>query len=121
MNSHKKILIIEDNKDISSALNDVLCDVGHEIEIASNGKDGLDHLINRNLPDLILLDFSLPIMNGLEFRKRQLEIPYLAKIPVVLMSADAYVKQRSHSAQITHFIKKPFELQELLDLIDDFK
>lgn len=119
MDDHKKILIIEDNEDISIALKEVLSDIGHHVDVATNGKDGLDHLINRGLPDLIILDFSMPIMNGSEFRKHQLEIPYLAHIPVIVMSADAYVKQRAHHAHVEHFMKKPFELSELLEKIDE--
>lgn len=119
MDDHKKILIIEDNEDIALALKEVLSDIGHLIELATNGKEGLDHLINRGLPDLILLDLSMPVMNGLEFRKHQLEIPYLAHIPVIIISADSYVKQRSHHAHVEHFMKKPFELEDLLNKIEE--
>lgn len=114
----KKILIIEDNTDISTALNEVLSDSGFQIEVAANGKEGLDHLINRELPDLILLDLFLPVMTGSEFRFRQLQIPYLAKIPVIAMSADACVKSRCKQLGIESYLKKPFELMELLELVD---
>lgn len=113
----KKILIIEDNHDIANALNEVLSDSGYEIDVATNGKEGLDHLINRELPDLILLDLFLPVMNGHEFRLRQMKIPYLSKIPVIIMSADACVKNRCRQLRIEHFLKKPFELSELLEVV----
>lgn len=119
MDDHKKILIIEDNEDIAVVLKEVLNDIGHHVELANNGKDGLDHLINRGLPDLIILDFSMPIMSGVEFRKRQLEIPYLATIPVIVISADACVKQRAHLAHVEHYMRKPFELNELLLKIEE--
>lgn len=118
MNSHKKILIIEDDSAISLALQQVLSDIGHEVDLAINGKDGLDHLINRIPPDLIILDLSLPVMNGIEFRKHQLEIPYLASIPVLMISADACVKTRSRLANIQHYLRKPFELNELLEVME---
>ena len=114
----KKILIIEDNPDISKALYEVLSDSGFQIETASNGKEGLDHIINRDPPDLILLDLFLPVMNGQEFRLRQMKIPYLCKIPVIVMSADACVRSRCRQMNVEHFLKKPFELSDLLDLVN---
>lgn len=119
MNSHKKILIIEDNVEISRALQEVLSDIGHDVDTAKNGKEGLDHLINRQLPDIILLDLFLPIMNGIEFRKRQLAIPYLASIPVLVMSADACIEGRSKIAHVANFLKKPFELSDLIKKLDE--
>lgn len=114
----KKILIIEDNEDIALALNQVLSDSGYQIETATNGKEGLDHLINRELPDLILLDLFLPVMNGFEFRLRQMKIPYLQNIPIIVMSADAYVGNRCKQMHLTSFLKKPFELGDLLELVE---
>lgn len=114
----KKILIIEDNEDIALALNQVLSDSGYEIETATNGKEGLDHLINRELPDLILLDLFLPVMNGFEFRMRQMKIPYLQNIPVIVMSADACIRNRCKQMHIDNFLKKPFELGDLLEIVE---
>lgn len=112
-----KILIIEDNNEISKVLGDVLTDVGHEVDFAHTGKEGMDHLINHSPPDLIILDLFLPVINGAEFRSRQLQIPHLAHIPVIAMSADSCIKQRCHHLKIKSFLKKPFELKELMTLI----
>jgi len=114
----KKILIIEDNEDIAAALNQVLSDSGYQIETATNGKEGLDHLINRELPDLILLDLFLPVMNGFEFRMRQMKIPYLSNIPIIVMSADACVGNRCKQMHLVNFLKKPFELGDLIELVE---
>lgn len=114
----KKILIIEDNADIAKALNEVLSDSGFEIDVAYNGKEGLDHLINKEPPDLILLDLFLPVMNGFEFRLRQMNIPYLSQIPVIVMSADACVKNRCKLLHCDQFLKKPFELVDLLAVVN---
>lgn len=118
MKTHKKILIVEDNPDIGIALSEVLSDCGHTVEIALNGKDGLDHLFNHEKPDLIILDIFMPILGGVEFRKMLQAIPALAFIPIIGISADAMVKQRCHSMGIQHFLKKPFELPELLEILD---
>lgn len=118
MNAHKKILIIEDNPDISKALSEVLSDCGHTTQMALNGKDGLDHLITHERPDLIILDMFMPVIGGVEFRKRISEIPAFAFIPIIGMSADACGQKRCLSCGIEYFLHKPFELQELLEIVD---
>lgn len=119
--SIKKILIIEDDIDISLALGEVITGMGLEIDIAHNGKEGMDHLINNPvLPDLIILDLFLPVMNGAEFRQRQLQIPYLATIPVVAMSADCCVKQRCSPLHVSKFLKKPFNIDDVSQIINSF-
>lgn len=118
MNDIQTILIVEDNPDICQALCEVLSDMGFNTEKAFNGKEALDRLINHPLPQLILLDLFLPVISGTEFRKRQLEIPYLAKIPVILMSADCYVKRRCIPLRVNHWLKKPFELSDLVEAIE---
>lgn len=118
MNAHKKILIIEDNPDISKALSEVLSDCGHQIDIAENGKEGLDRLNNHDPPDLIILDMFMPVIGGIEFKKRVREIPALAFIPIIGMSADAFGKKRCLSCGIDYFLQKPFELEELMTILD---
>ncbi len=119
MNAHKKILIIEDNPDISLALSEVLSDCGHQIDIACNGKEGLDRLNNnKELPDLIILDMFMPVIGGVEFRKRVLEIPAFAFIPIIGMSADIFGRKRCLSCGIEFYLQKPFELPELMSILD---
>lgn len=119
MSEIKKILIIEDDVEISRALGEAITSMGHEIAFASNGKEGMDRLVNSSsLPDLILLDLFLPIMTGSEFRLRQLQIPYLAVIPTVAMSADCCVKQRCTPLHLKKYLKKPFDLNDIAQIID---
>lgn len=115
----RKILIIEDNPDITQALVQVLSDCGHDVETAVNGKDGLDHLINHPRPDLILLDLHLPVISGVDFLKRLAGIPALAFIPVIAMSADIAAHRLCEQNGIPHFLRKPFELEELFGLLED--
>lgn len=119
MSATKKVLIIEDDCAISQAIGEAISSMGHEIEYAYNGKEGMDCLINSNaLPDLIILDLFLPIMTGTEFRLRQLQIPYLAIIPVVAMSADCCIKQRCNPLNLSRYLKKPFNLNDLAQIMD---
>ncbi|HXH75971.1 MAG TPA: response regulator [Bacteriovoracaceae bacterium] len=121
MNADKTILIIEDSDKISGALGEILTLEGYHVEFATNGKEGMDHLITHSLPNLILLDFLMPVMTGMEFRSRQIQIPHFACIPVIVLSADSCVKQMCAPLHLRHFLKKPFEVTELLELIEWIK
>lgn len=121
MSAQKKILIIEDNPDISKALSEVLSDCGHTIDLAYNGKEGLDHLYHDELPDVIILDMFMPVIGGIEFRNRLKTIPALSFIPIIGMSADAFGERRFHSCGIDYFLHKPFELNDLLTILDEIK
>jgi CheY-like chemotaxis protein len=97
----------------------VLSDCGHEVSHAINGKTGIDLLNNHPLPDVIILDMYLPVIGGREFKKRLEEVPAFAFIPVIGMSADIYGKKRCLSCGIDYFLQKPFELKELLEILDE--
>ena len=86
----KKILTVDDDEDIRSSICDSLELEGFETVWAKNGRVALEYMratADKDLPDLILLDFMMPIMNGQEFCKEKAEIPRLAHIPVVMMTA----------------------------------
>lgn len=69
----KKILIIEDELPLREAFAFLLQSEGYEVEVAENGKVGLEKLAAFN-PDIILLDLLMPVMNGLEFLKAQSKV-----------------------------------------------
>ena len=119
MSTIKKILIIDDDQAVSAAIAETISHLGHEVVLAKNGKEGMDCLINNpSLPDLIILDLFLPVMNGAEFRARQLQIPYLVHIPVLAMSADCCIKQRCGPLHLKNFLKKPFLVDDLINMIE---
>lgn len=115
----KKILIVEDEQDIRESLREVLEDEGFEVKTAVNGKDALAKLeSNECVPDLILLDLLMPVMNGLEFRKEQMTRKTHSGIPVVIMSADTATEQKASRAN-AKFLKKPLELDRLFAAIKE--
>src|SRR5690242_12282079 len=81
------VLVVDDDREIRSALAEVLEDSEYEVLQAANGLEALEHLGRCELPPfLILLDVMMPKMNGWEFRREQLTRPALAAIPVVVIS-----------------------------------
>ena len=108
-----KILIIEDEIGISNFLKQGLEEEGYEIYLAGDGKMGLD-LANSAKPDLILLDWMLPKMFGLEVCKaiRQTD----SKTPILFLTAKDTIQETIEGlkAGANDYIKKPFSFEELL-------
>ncbi len=114
----RHILVVEDDVDIRDALVGILRDEGYEVFGAANGQEALDYLNGRERqPALILLDLMMPVMNGWQFRAAQQQRAEIAEVPVVVISADGGVPQKAASLQAVGYLKKPVELDTLLDLV----
>ena len=115
------ILVVEDNPDGRLILEDLLLLEGFEVLSAQNGREALDLLRGGALPSLILLDLSMPEMSGWEFRKRQMQDPALAEIPVIVMSAVATRSEAERSGlEAAAFLDKPIPPPLLMELIRRF-
>lgn len=114
----RKILIIEDDHDIRETYRQLLELEGYEVVTASNGKEGLELLKRMGRPSLILLDLMMPVMNGWEFLAAQKGDQALANIPVVVVTAAG--KDKEKSVEAAGYIKKPVELQSLLDTVKQY-
>lgn len=110
------ILIVDDDNDIRETFAEALRMVGYVVHTAPDGKAALEMLAVLAPPCLILLDLMMPIMNGEEFRKRQLVNPELAKIPVVVITADRDAQQKAMSIGVTEGLSKPIDLESLSDV-----
>ena len=82
-----KILIVEDDRHELRALSEFLERKGYSVIEAQNGREALDDLRNGAAVSLVLLDLSMPVMDGWEFLKRQNNDPAIADIPVVALTA----------------------------------
>jgi two-component system, cell cycle response regulator DivK len=114
-----KILLVEDNEMNRDMLSRRLTRNGFEIVMAVNGQEGLDLASSEN-PDLILLDMSLPVMDGWEAARRLKADAATAKIPVIALTAHAMVqdKEKALAAGCDDFDTKPVELPRLLEKIN---
>jgi CheY-like chemotaxis protein len=114
-----KILLVEDNEMNRDMLSRRLSRNGFEVIIAVNGQEGVD-LAGSAMPDLILMDMSLPILDGWEATRQVKANPDTAKIPVIALTAHAMVqdKERALAAGCDEFDTKPVELPRLLEKIN---
>ncbi|MEY4515219.1 MAG: Family ership [Pseudomonadota bacterium] len=116
-----RVLVIEDDEDIREILVDLLQDYGYQSTGAVHGRDALDKLRDMSArPKLILLDLMMPIMDGREFREKQLATPELADIPVVIISAFRDGERLFEALKPTAFVPKPIDLQRLLQIVESF-
>lgn len=108
----KKILIIEDEKNISSFVKMELEFEGYRAVVEEDGKKGLDTAIENDF-DLILLDLMLPSLNGLEICRR---LKREKNTPIIMLSARDSVMDKVSGLQIgaDDYIAKPFAIEELL-------
>lgn len=111
------ILLVEDDVDISEAIQSILEGENLSVKSTFNGKEAMDFLISTPiLPSLILLDVMMPVMNGYEFRIAQLENPKIANIPTILLSA-ASSCDNIDKFNFTECLKKPIDIETLIDVV----
>lgn len=112
------ILIVEDNLEIAGFLYDIL-HIRYRCQLAENGKTGMEYCF-KLLPDLIIADIMMPVMNGLEMcRQIKKNIP-TSTIPIILLTAqnDKETELESIHLNIDTFIAKPFEPDILLSRVE---
>jgi CheY-like chemotaxis protein len=108
----RSVLVVEDDRDTREMLASFLELEGYHVETATNGRQALDRLETGDRVCLILLDLMMPVMDGWEFRKRQTQIPALASIPVIVVSAAG--RDRIEQVSATEFLSKPVDMEQLL-------
>ncbi len=113
----QRILVVEDDRDLRETIVDVLAGAGYEVSLAGNGEEALDALRTKRRTSLILLDLRMPVMDGFEFRRRQLANPGFASVPVVLLSSDSRGDRQADEFGFACSIKKPFGIRDLLALV----
>lgn len=108
------ILVIDDDVRILDSISRVLEDVGYEVTSASGGQEALD-IIARHVPDLIVLDIIMPEMDGIEVCRRIRADPFLAKLPILFLTAKGRPSDVAEGLDAggDDFLVKPFEVIEL--------
>ena len=111
--SGKRVLVVEDDPSIAIGLRINLESEGYVVSVAEDGELALQ-LARSTEPDLILLDQTMPVMNGRAFREAQMRDPKLAGIPVLLMTAANAVDDLVADLQPQAVVRKPIGFDPLL-------
>ncbi len=118
-NRMKKILIIEDNEDIRDNLAEILELAGYATQTAENGKIGVEKA-EKMLPDLILCDVMMPVLDGYGALSILQKKPQTAEIPFVFLTAKSEKSDFRYGMNLgaDDYITKPFESNELLKVVE---
>ena len=116
----KKILIVEDDRDIAMGISLRLKANGYDTAYASNAHSGID-VAFKDKPDLILLDLGLPDDNGFMLMKKMENIPSLSSVPVIVLTGRPHevYKEATVLAGAKKYLQKPVENEDLLAAIRD--
>ena len=113
-----KILLVDDEPDLVSTVQYRLKFFHFDVVTAANGKEGIEKAAE-DKPDLILLDTSMPVMNGHEMLEHLRNSPELKDIPVIMLTALAEPQDiaKASSYSIADYITKPFDFNDLMEKI----
>ena len=112
------VLVVDDDPGIRETLVDLLGDEGYQVVTAMNGVDALDKLNapSQARPCVILLDLTMPFMNGHQFFVEQQQNQALASIPVVVISADGALRKKA-ALFGGEYLSKPVRIERVLEAI----
>lgn len=116
-----RILVVEDNQDNMTLIVDVLSSLDHDVLQAADGQEGLD-MAQAEKPDLILMDLSLPRVDGWTATRQLKADPELKTIPIIALTAHAMIgdRERAIEAGCDDYITKPVSLPDLLSKLQKY-
>ncbi len=117
MRPGKPILLVEDDAATRAAMARLLGRAGYRVDCAADGRQALDRLARSEPPAAILLDLSMPVMSGWEFRDRQRRDRRLSHIPVLLLSGEENLPETAASLGVVGYFAKPVDVGEVLDAL----
>jgi len=114
----KTIVIVDDEFGLADVLAATLSEVGFRVWTASNGERGLETMAEHP-PDLVILDYMMPILDGPGVLAAMRSSSKLAAVPILLVSAmpESYVRQRCDGYRL--FLRKPFDFDALLGAVEE--
>ena len=110
------ILVVDDEFLIANVLTFALEDEGFMVVRASNGRKGLE-VFQRDHPSLVITDFMMPAMNGLEMTRAIRELPEGRAVPIILMSGAQAEIARQHGQMFAAVFDKPFVLSKIVGAV----
>lgn len=110
------IVVVDDEFLLADLLAMLLRDEGHEVLTASHGRAALQ-LIRDRKPALVISDFMMPLMTGLELAQAMSADPELADIPMILVTGGQGLAAREHAGLFAQILDKPYRADEMLDTV----
>jgi chemosensory pili system protein ChpA (sensor histidine kinase/response regulator) len=117
----RTVLVVDDSVTVRKVTSRLLERQGMEVVLAKDGVEAVAELQERR-PDIMLLDIEMPRMDGFEVLRHVRHDARLADLPVIMISSRTGAKHKDRAAElgVSHFLGKPFQETELLNIIDEF-
>ena len=117
---NKKALVVDDEFHIVQVVSIKLKNNGFDVVTAENGSDGYD-LAVQTLPDVIISDYQMPVMSGIEMIEKLRQSPETADIPVIMLTARGFAIEdgQKEKLKISACLSKPFSPREVLATIEE--
>ncbi|MDD5210619.1 MAG: response regulator [Elusimicrobiales bacterium] len=120
------VLIIDDDYCIRTLYQFLFMEAGHTPQVAKDGQEALQ-MLETFIPDLMLLDISMPVMDGVEFIKelhrQTISRPELSRIPFIVLTGENFVKMKEHHAIVGNpdckaYLPKMTQQEQVLSLVE---
>jgi CheY-like chemotaxis protein len=117
MSEAHRVLIVEDDVTIADLLTDALRDEGYDVHRAAHGREGLA-ILTAWVPQVIVLDLMMPVMDGRAFRAAQRRLPSpVGEVPAIVLSGAHSARAHAEELAALAVLTKPFDLDEVLDTV----
>ena len=115
----KRVLLVDDDPVVRILLGEFLSSRGHEVASMASGEECFNHLAEQ-IPDILVLDYQMTNISGLEVLKTLRADPRTKDIPVILLSANNDTEKTANKQNVhaDHYLLKPFELAEMAEMIE---
>ena len=117
MNVPATVLIVEDEFVIADLLEMALTDEGYRVILAANGRQGLERLAEGPLPDLVISDFMMPVLDGAGLVQAMRQSEGQREVPIIIMSSMPEANVLARIDRYAAFVRKPFQIAALMRLI----
>lgn len=112
-----RALVIDDSRAVRRIIGNIMKELGYEVIEAADGLQGLAQLEARGPQDIVLVDWNMPEMNGLEFIKAARAIPAYYDMPIMMVTTETEMEKMAQAfvAGVNEYVMKPFDKTILLE------
>lgn len=112
-----RVLVVDDSRAIRRIIGEIMKQLDFEVSEAGNGIEALQCLEEFGAPDLVLVDWNMPEMNGLDFIKAVRAIPNYSDLPLMMVTTETEMERMAQAfmAGVNEYVMKPFDKATILD------
>ncbi len=112
-----RVLIVDDSRAIRRIISEIMKQIGFEVSEASNGLEALRRLDEQGAPDLVLVDWNMPHMNGLDLIKAIRANPNFTDLPLMMVTTVTEMERMAQAlmAGVNDYVIKPFDKAAIVD------